>query len=156
MAFTQFPREQYFRVLETDTITRMGNFQVPDGTELQHMMLTLFIRGVIASPVNMRVNIYGSDSNETAEFSSEWITLSTTTLSSSPAYTQNWFGNVYADFSGNPLNPNVVYYMTCETSGYTRNGDTFYIGLNLDWYSPVNTQISPIRPGARMRILGKR
>lgn len=156
MAFRQFPEQQQFRILETDTITRMGSFKVPEGTELKHMMLTLFIRGVIASPVSMRVNIFGSDSNETPEFVSDWMVLSLATLYSDPAYTQNWFGNVYADFAGYPLNPNVTYYMTCETTGYTRDGDLFYIGLNLDWYSAVNNQITMGQAGARIRILGKR
>jgi hypothetical protein len=72
------------------------------------------------------------------------------------AYLQNYFGNIYLDFNGNPLNPNINYFMTIETTGYTRVADTFYLGINLDWYSEVNNQLSPGEAGARIRILGKR
>lgn len=156
MAFLQFPQTDFFRILETDSTTRMGSFQIPVGTELDHMMLTILVKGLIVTTINLRVKIFGSDMNETPEIVSDWVELSVDTLVSSPAYTTGWFGNIYVDFSGEPINPNVTYYMTCETSGYTRNGDTFYMGLNLDWNSPVNTSITPSRAGARVRILGHR
>lgn len=155
MAFTQFPREQYFRILNSDEVTRFGYFNVDDGTELRHMMFTIFIRGTIATPFDIRANIYGNDNQVSPIFSSSWATLSMATLE--PTYTQNYLGNIYLDFSGYPLNPNINYFMSIETSGYTRNGDTYYIGINLDWYSEVNNQLSgPDEAGARIRILGTR
>ncbi len=154
MAFTQFPNQQYFRVADTDSVTSIGYFNLQDGTELKHIMLTLYVNGVIASPFTARINIYGSSSLESAIFSSDWATISTATLV--PTYSVNWLGNVYFDFSGNPLNPNINYFAGFETSGYTRNGDTYYVGVNLDWYSPVNNQLSATDAGARFRILGRR
>lgn len=156
MAFTQFSQVGYFRVLESDTTTKLVIFDLQDGTELKHVMLTVFIRGLIASPFDMRLKIYGKDIIETAEITSQWATISMTTLSSDPAYTQNWYGNFYLDFGGEPLNPNSLYYMACETSGYTRNANSFYVAINFDWDSPVNGQIEPPRTGARIRILGDR
>ncbi len=154
MAFTQFPNIQYFRTLETDTISRLGYFQLQDATELKHMMFTILQAGVIASPYQMRIKLFGNNLLTNSIAVSDWATISVATLS--PTYTVNWLGNIYFDFAGNPLNPNVIYYMGVETSGYTRNGDTFYTGFNLDWYAPVNTQLSATEAAARFRILGNR
>lgn len=154
MAFTQFPREQYFRILETGENARLGYFNLQDGTEIKHMMITIFIRGTIAAPFNLRVNIYGNDTLIDPIFTSDWAVISSSTLDPTP--TNNWLGNIYLDFAGYPLNPNINYYMTAESDDYTRNGETFYLGINLDWYSPVNTQLSLTEAGARFRILGKR
>jgi hypothetical protein len=154
MAFTQFPHQQYFRSLNTDTNTRMGYFNLQDGTELKNMMLTIIQIGTIATPYTLRMNIYGNDTLASPIITSDWAIISQTTLEPTP--TGYWIGNIYLDFQGNPLNPNVDYYMTAETSGYTRVGDSFYLGINLDWYSPVNTQLSATQAGARFRILGKR
>lgn len=154
MAFTQFPREQYFRVLGTDQNTRMGYFNLQDGTELKHMMVTLFVKGLIPAPFDLWVNIYGNDTLIDPIFSSVHAEISMDTLV--PTYVNNWLGNVYLDFSGNPLNPNINYFMTMETSGYTRDLDDYYVGYNLDWYSEVNNQLSLTEAGARIRILGRR
>lgn len=154
MAFTQFPHQQYFRILDADTVTGIGYFNIADGTELKHIMLTIFVKGLIATPFDARLNIYGSATLETPIFSSSWATLSMATLD--PVYVGNWFGNVYFDFAGNPINPDNDYHMGIETDGYTPVGDTFYLGVNLDWYSPVNNQLSATDAGARIRILGKR
>jgi len=154
VAFTQFPNQQYFRALDSDTITRLGYFNLDDGTELKHIMLTIFVRSTIATAFTVRLKIFGNNSTSNPIITSDWATISAATLS--PVYVSNWLGNIFIDFQGNPLNPNINYYMAAETSGYTRNDDAFYLGINLDWYSPVNTQLSDTEAGARIRILGKR
>ena len=158
MAFVQFPKQQYFRVLETDTTTQIGYFNVSEGIEIKHMMLTLLVRGLIASPFTFRVKIYGNNLLETPIFMSNWVTLSVATLvldADGTQYTQNYFGNIYLDFDGYSLNPNIDYYMAVQTNGYTRNADSFFVGINLDWYSEVNNQVDgPDEAGARIRILG--
>lgn len=162
MAFKQFPKEQYFRTLDSDTITRIGYFNLQDGTELKNMMLTLFVRNVIATPFNIRMNIYGNDDQAEPIFSSDWEELSMATLQNNDTdpplpYTRNWLGTIYFTFAGYPLNPNINYFMSIETAGYVRNADAFYIGVNLDWYSEVNNQLDgPAEAGARIRPLGLR
>ena len=162
MAFKQFPKQQYFRIINTDIVTRIGYFNLKDGTELKEMMITLFVKGIIAAPFNIRMNIYGNDDQAEPIFSSDWAELSAATLLNNDtdpgtAYTNNWLGTIYFDFPGYPLNPNINYFMSIETDGYTRNGDTFYIGINLDWYSEVNNQLDgPAQAGARIRPLGIR
>lgn len=161
MAFLQFPKEQYFRIVNTGEEAKLGYFNLGAGTEIKFIMLTLYQQGVIASPYQIRLNLYGNETLTDAIVTSEWVTLSAATLldgndTTGTPYASNWFGNVYVPFSGNPLNPNVNYFMTLETSGYTRVGDTSYLGVNLDWYSPTNNALSPTEAGGRVAILGKR
>lgn len=154
MAFTQFPHQQYFRALDSDTNTGLGYFNLGDGTELKHVMATILQVGIIASPYQLRMNLYASTDTSSPAARSDWATISAATLE--PTYATNWLGNIYFDFDGESLNPNINYYMYFETLGYTRVGDTYYLGINLDWYSPVNTQVSMTEAGARIRILGER
>lgn len=162
MAFKQFPKQQYFRSLDSDQVTRIGYFNLQDGTELTEMMITLFVRGLIVTPFQIRMNVYGNDDQAEPIFSSSWATLSAATLLNNDtdpgiAYVNNWLGTMYFDFPGYPLNPNINYFMSIETLGYTRNADAFYIGINLDWYSEVNNQLDgPSEAGARIRPLGIR
>lgn len=160
MAFLEFPNQQYFRDLKTDTVTKLGYFNLSSGTEIKHMAVWAFVRGLIATPFQFRINIYGNDANTTPIIQSSWATLSATTLidnSTGLAYVDNWIGYFYVDFSGQSLNPNTNYYLASETSGYTRNGDVFYLGVNLDWYSPTNNQLdAPNLAGIRLAILGER
>lgn len=160
MAFLQFPNIQYVRPCDTDTVTAMGYFNLDAGTELKHIMLTIFVRGLIPSAFNARIGIYGNALYESAIFMSEWAEISMSTLAIETAgaqYTQNYLGQIYFDFSGYPLNPNINYYMGIETDGYTRNGDSYYFAFGLDWYSAVNNPLpDPSEAGARVRILGKR
>ena len=161
MAFLQFPKQQYFRIVNTGEEAKLGYFNLGVGTELKHVMLTLFQRGTIATPYQIRLHLYGNDTLESPIVDSEWAEISAATLrdgndTTGTAYVNNWLGNVYVDFPGNPLNPNINYYMTLETSGYTRVGDSFYLGVNLDWYSPTNNPLSSTEAGGRVAILGKR
>lgn len=154
MAFLQFPNQQYFRILDTDTETRLGYFNLDHATELAHVMLTIYVNGTIPSAFDMTLNVYSSSRYSSPLYTSEAAEISVATLV--PTYVTNWLGNIYLDFDRNPLNPNINYYLSVETNGYTRNGDIYYVGVNLDWYSPVNNQLSATEAGARMRILGYR
>jgi len=162
MAFKQFPHIQYYRSLNSDQITRIGYFNVSVGIELQQFVITLIQIGIINTPYQIRMHIYGNDLQESPIFSSQWEEVSAATLLNNDtdpptAYTQNWTGIFPINFDGYPLNPNVNYYMSVETQGYARVGDSFYCGINLDWYSEVNNQLDgPGEAGARIRILGIR
>lgn len=152
MAFLQFPISQYFRIFETgETEVKGGYFILTTGTDLLHIMATIFINGTLAGSERMRFNIYGNDTSTTPIYSSDWADLSAI-----GAYTLNWLGNIYFDFEAAPLNPNLTYYIRIEIENYTRNFNTFYIGVNLDWVSEVNTPLSATSRGFRIRILGER
>lgn len=155
MAYLQFPHQQYYRILATDSNARCGYFNLQDGTVLKHMMFDAYIQNLPMTSFQIRANIYGNDTLVDAIFTSEWATISPATLGTTAGV--NRLFNFYVDFvPGVPLNPNINYYMTIETLGYTRNGDVSYMGVNLDWYSPVNNQLSANEAGARIRILGNR
>lgn len=154
MAYTQFPHQQYYRIMNTNEEGRCGYFNLQDGTELKHMMFDGYYHNIQATPFNIRAKIYGNDTLIDPIFTSEWAEISADTLGSVVGH--NRVFSFYLDFGGVPLNPNIDYFMTLETADYTRNGDVSYFGYNLDWYSPVNNQLSGTEAGARIRILGKR
>lgn len=160
MAFKQFPKEQYYRTLNTDQITRVGYFNLDQPTEIKFMTVWAFVRGIIASPFSIRINVYGNDDQASPIFSSDWATISAATLINNDTglpYTNNWNGYFNLDFPGYPLNPNINYYLSVETSGYVRAANSFYISINLDWYSETNNQLSaPDQAGLRLAINGIR
>ena len=85
MAFLQFPNQQYFRILDTDTETRLGYFNLDHATELAHVMLTIYVNGTIPSAFDMTLNVYSSSRYTVPLYSSTAAEISTTTLV--PTYT---------------------------------------------------------------------
>lgn len=124
------------------------------------MAVWAFIRGTIATPFDLRINVYGNDDQASPIFSSDWATLSASNIINNDnglSYTNNWIGYFTLDFPGYPLNPNINYFLSAETNGYTRIADTFYISINLDWYSQTNNQLDgPDQAGLRLAINGIR
>lgn len=151
MAFQPFPEEQYVRTIDSNSEIDGGYFTVDTAIELQHIMMRVFIRGVLAGTEEIRLNIYANNTLANPIWSSSWFDLSEKIGS----YTTNWIGNIVLDFGGAPLNPNVTYYIGVETQNYTRNGDSFYISAVLDWYDDLNEQVSS-SAGIRMGIIGLR
>lgn len=161
MSVLQFPDIGYFKLADNtvSNFIECGYFNLSEGIELQYMLLSVFQRGVIVTPYTVRMNVYGTDALESPIFSSSWETLSMSTLTLDEAgthYSNNFYGNIYLTFAGNPLNPNIDYYMALELSGYTRVADTYYFAAQLDWSSPVNIQTTSHKSGARVRIIGKK
>lgn len=153
MAFLQFPNIGYFRVIETGIESMGGYFNLDDGTELKHVMATIYIHtvGSLAGTEQLRFKLYASETATTAIASSDWIDISDI-----GAVGPDWIGNIYFDFDYVPLNPNINYHFKVEARNYTRNLEAFWIGVNLDWYSAVNTALSASEAGFRIRILGYR
>lgn len=160
MSFLQFPKQQYFRILNNDAATKVGYFNLSAGTELKHMAVWAVMKGVIVTPFDFRINIYGNETNDTPIIVSSWATLSSTTLINNTTglpYTNTWIGYFYVDFAGQSLNPDINYYISAQTNGYTRIGNSFFFGINLDWYSETNNQLDgPDEAGMRLAILGER
>jgi hypothetical protein len=153
MSFS-FPGTQYFRILDnafSSGEVKGGYFNLSAATDIENMMLTIFIRGSLGGSEQIRARIYGNSESIVPICNSSWASLS-----GIGSYSGNWIGNVYVDFANQPLNPNIDYYVGIQAQNYTRNLDTFYIGVNLDWVDPVNTQLLSTKAGARMRILGER
>lgn len=148
MAFSPFPDTGYFFVL-SDTEHYVGAFNLVETTELKHIQTILFIRGTLGGSERLRLNLYGtSEIGSTPIKTSDWLNLSDI-----GGYTNNWIGHVFFDFDGTPINPDLTYYVGVESDNYTRNVDTFYLALRLDWNVAVNTGTGA---AIRMNILGER
>jgi len=152
MAFSPFPDNGYFYVLDL-TKEYVGSFNLAQSMELKHIQTTLFIRGATAGTEELRLNVYGTQQiDSTPICSSSWFNIA----SGVGSYTNNWIGNVFFDFSGTPINQNLDYYLAVETSGYTRNANTFYLAVRLDWNPSINTNSPTNLAAMSMNILGLR
>jgi len=157
MAYLQFGRQQYFRVLDTGAEASMGSFQVSEGMELESIVLDIFVRGVITTPYTLTVRLYsGQPGLVNPTYVSDPFTCSMDTLfiENKASYTTNWIGFVPINFSGFPVSSAKPYFATLQASNDYVKSDNSYVSFNLDWSSPVNNQITSGLAGARMRILG--
>jgi hypothetical protein len=136
MAFTPFNDKQTFLVYDTsDSYLNIGSFVVTSNQWLRHIQTNIFIKGTLGGSETMIFKIYSRQNSVTALYSSN-----TVSLSAIGSYTPSWFGNIFFDFDDKPLNKNITYYARIYIANYTRNSNTFYIGINLDWPFPVNTR----------------
>ncbi len=154
MSFSPFAPQGYWRTIDTGIEAKGGYFVLAQSMDVQQIILTIFIRGVIAGTERLRLKIYGSDSavaTSTPIATSDWYSLADI-----GDYNLNWVGDIPMDFAGEALNGlgGTNYYVSIESDGYTRNLDAFYIGVNLDWFLAVNAQLSGTASGFKMRILG--
>lgn len=152
MAFSPFPDTGYFYVLDA-TEHYVGAFNVAERTELKHIQTVLFIRGTLGGTERLRLNLYGTkEIASTPIASSDWFDVNTGV----GGYTNNWIGNVFFDFTGVPINENLDYHVGIESDNYTRNLDTFYFAVRLDWNVAVNTNSPSSLAAMKMNILGLR
>ena len=150
MSFSPFADTGFFLILETDSESKGGSFNLAESTDLANIQTTIIVRGTLsAGSERARLRLYGNSSCAgTPISSSSWFDFS-----SIGSYTNNWIGNVFFDFENTPINPSLDYYITVETDNYTKVPDTFYIGVRLDWGPSVN---SGSASAIRMTILGRR
>jgi hypothetical protein len=152
MAFSPFPGKGYYRILESNEEAKGGYFTLTDSMDLKHIVPQIFIHGTMSGSEQVRMKIYGANG---ASATSTPIAVSAyAPLADIGNYTSNWLGDIFLDFSGEPLKSGVSYYMSLQIANYTRNADTFYIGVNLDWYPDVNDPVVSTTRGFRARILG--
>mgnify|MGYP001809874110 CR=1 FL=1 len=146
MSFTPFPDTGYFFVLN-EPEHYVGAFNLAESIDLKHIQTVLFIRGALGGTEQLRLNLYGTTSiSSTPIATSDWFSLS-----SIGGYTNNWIGNVFFDFDGAPINPNLDYFVGIESNNYTRNADTFYLAFRMNWNPSI-----VLGSTLTMNILGSR
>lgn len=131
MAFTDFSEDQYVRTFNSTGDIRLGAFSSASNLELKHIRLSAYLNGVsnLGGSERIRIKIYGESSYASPLYTSDWSSISSITNLGST----NWIGWIRIDFNNEPINKNLTYYAAAEIGNYTRNGDTFYVGLNYDF-----------------------
>ena len=132
MSFLQFPDKKYVKTIDTSEIVRLGSINIVDNIELQYIRPSIFIYGALGGIEQIRVNLYGDENHLNKIFSSSWRNLSEISMS-----TNYWLGWIRCDFARQNINKNITYYLSVELNNYTRNGETFWIGLNRDYPTPT-------------------
>lgn len=135
MAFKDFASTQYCKTIDTGELVRLGSFQETTNGFLAHIRAMLVIRGVtnLAGTEKIRLKIFSDVGFSSLLYTSEWSNLSDITGLGSA----DWIGWIRCDFNKHPINKNLVYYVAAELTGYTRNADIFWCGLNYDFPFPV-------------------
>lgn len=152
MSYKQFPALNKIKVLDSAIQEKIGAFIVPTKTDLKHIILHIYIKGTLAGNENVRMKLFSSDRFETPTAISSWIKLSDIPDLNGG----NWIGYIRFDFAGVPIGASLSTHMQLELTGYTRNADTHYIAVNLEYGTNLNTLSSANGLGAHLAIIGER
>ena len=148
MSFSQYADKQDFIVLRGSKIA-MGIIDLGADTELSNILLTFFKTGSLVGSEQLRINLYSSDRYESSFAQSDWVSVSDITNLAT-----NWLGWLRFDFSRIDIDKDNLIYAEIETQNYTRVGDTFWMGIGLDWPVLVNTFDSNDGAPAALQIFG--
>ena len=132
MAFTQFPKNQVIKTIDTGEKPLIGSHVFPYDQELKNIRVVLLVWGTLAGSEQVRINLHSSDDLVTPYASTSWVSLSDLTYN---------FGWVRFDFAtAININSDITYYAYAETNNYTRNGSTLYLGIaRMHPFSPTDT-----------------
>jgi hypothetical protein len=132
MAFLNFSENLYVKEMDSNEETGLGGMSPAVNGDLAHMRVFVYIKGTIGGSETIKVNFYGDELTNNLLFSSSKSNLSN--INPSP---NNYLGWVKVDFDRQPLNKNITYYPSLQLENYTRNGETYVIGIVYDWPAPT-------------------
>lgn len=144
MAFADFAETQYVKTVDTGETPRLGAFSTAENGELKYMRVKLYIKGTLSGSEQIRLKIYGDSSFSSLLYTSSWSSISNVTDENGAAVTGDWIGVIRTDFNNENINQNMTYYLEAEFANYTRNSDSFYIGLLYDFPFPVFDNNEPL------------
>lgn len=139
----EFADLQCIKTIDTSEKIKLGTFQINESFQLGYCQLSIYIHGALTGVEQMRLNVY-SDSGYTAlRFSSDKINLNEISYDT----TKGWRGEVLFTFARQNLNKNFYHYFEIECFNYTRNADTFYLGVCKEFIDPnFNSGTDPATP----------
>lgn len=141
MGFLQFPNKLRVKPIGTDEVMPCAGFQFPSHGELGYVRAQLYIRGTLAGTEKLRMKVFSDAAYAKLMYVGEWADLSKVE-GREPG--KDWIGWITFAFGREHLNKNTTYYMAVEAAGYERLGDSFYLGLVLDW--PISVNLSAAEP----------
>lgn len=135
MAFKDFSRDQYSRLVEANENVRMGTFKVQDSGQLVHIrtMITLFNTAGLGGSETAKMHLYLDDYYQSLVATSNTIQISDIPFNGT---SHSWIGFVRFDFDGQNINKNLTYYPSIEFTNNT-NTPTHFISVSYDFPAPV-------------------
>ena len=154
MSITQFPRDLYIKRLDTSEEGQCGSISPAEDIELDSIKVWIHIKGAPAGSETIQIKMYGEPTYSNLLFSSTAHAISGITAIDSLS-TTDYLGWIKCDFNRQNLNKDLTYYPAVTLANYTRNADTYYIGLVYDWpdgtyHSATTINTAPIA----MQIFG--
>jgi hypothetical protein len=143
MAYLPFPEVLDIKTLDTSEAYMFCSFVTADYfQEIGVGYVHIYKHGTLGGSEQIRVKIYKDTGLTQLVDTSAWASLSQ--RSAQGTYDIN---SIRIDFNSKMLAGGTTYYAVIETQNYTRNSDTFYIGLVLQstegWMEPpANTTIA--------------
>jgi hypothetical protein len=143
MAYLPFPNELDIKTLDTSEAYCFCSFSTADYfMEIAEARIHIYKHGALAGNEQIRVKIYRDSGLTDLLDTSAWVSLSE--RAAKGTYDINWLA---IPFNLKVLASGTTYHAVIETQNYTRNADTFYIGLVLQstegWMEPpANTSIA--------------
>ena len=141
MSYLEFPKVLTIEAADTSEKLYLGGIKPSKSGELQYVTLNMFKHGVLPGTVAVKMGLHLNTSFASAyAFSTEFFLSDVET---EIATSGDWLSITRFTFARPNLNKNSTYYLTLQTSGYTRSGDTFYIGAVRDNNFPVTSTVTP-------------
>lgn len=137
MAFLQFNDYQLVKTIDTSETLEVGQLTPKNNGEIKYIRLCMVKVGTLPNGVLLTCNLHTSSDLTAAYASSTAVDLTTAQAAGELNTTGEWISWIRFDFARENLNKNISYYVSLTTSGYTRNGDTFYIGVCYDYPYPT-------------------
>lgn len=142
-----FPSDQYLKIIE-DTVEKIATINSPIHFRITEIVANIYKHGALSGLEQMRINFYGDNDYGVPLFTSEWVSLS-----DAVGANVYWIGNIRFDFISNHIKSGLDYFIGFETTNYTRDGDTSFISISIDYPLPTNIVIGN-NPGVGLQIYG--
>ena len=153
MAFPQFARDQYVRVLETNETATMGKYAISSSSELDQILVWINVEGTPGGTETLQVLIYGSPNTTVPLYSSTVLAVADIDFTFDPN-NGDWIGVVPFVFNRESMSGGQSYYLSLKAQNYTRNSDTYYIGYIFDNPEPIYSRFTPNEKAAKAILVG--
>lgn len=132
MSVLEFSDLRAYKLFDNDEEIRMGSFKVQKAIQLKHTRLGIYIQGManLAGTEQITQKIYTDIGATKLQYTSNVADLANIVWDGTK---QGFLGYIRIDWDNFNLNVNYDYYFASQISGYTRNGDTFFVSLNWDY-----------------------
>jgi len=132
MSYLNFSDKLFVKALDTGEKLNLGGLQGAASGELTNITLNMYGTADLSGTASVKIGIHlNTDFTGQYAFSDEFFIKDVPTQLgdiSSP-----FLAFVRFDFNRIPINKNQLYYFSLQTSGYTRTGNTHYIGVVLEY-----------------------
>lgn len=133
MAFLQFPDTHLIKTIDTAETIEIGKFKMVDHQEFRYVRVLLYQNGTPGGTENMQMRLHTGD-----DLTAVYATSNTVQLS---AVTDN-LSLVRFDFERPNINKNLTYTVSMVVNNYTRNADTYYLGVSYDFPNSTYSTIT--------------